>query len=158
MVTRSKPVMAIRKQASPMMLEDVSPAQLMEVSDQQEEKEGEISQTGGHSHGGTGSQPLLVSYLNDIHKRIKRAWVPPQGETRSARILFRIKKNGRLSSIKLVDSSGLFSSDQSAMHAIVASAPFKVLPAEYPAEFLDLLYTFNYTRDEISEADTTQTF
>jgi len=150
-VPRAKPVVAMRNKLNEISLEEVSPAQLMEVPDKSDEPSGEISQTGGHSQDGAGSQPLLVAYLNDIHKRIKRAWSPPQGETRSARILFRVKKNGRLASLKLVDSCGTFSSDQSAMHAIVAAAPFKALPAEYSSDYLDLLYTFNYTRDEISE-------
>ena len=142
---------------SPPMLQEVAPPELLEVTDSQGERAGEVSQTGGHSTGGLGSQTLLVSYLKELHRRIKRAWTPTDGETRSAQILFRIRKNGQLASIKLVRTSGETGSDDAAMHAIVASSPFKALPPEFSSEYLDLLYTFNYKVDQLSEVTGSQT-
>ncbi len=138
-------------EATQPVLEEVAPAQLLEITEQND-KASEVSQNGGHSKGGTGSQTLLVSYLRDVHRRIKHAWTPGVDDiTGSAQILFRIRKNGRLVSMKLMRSSGESDTDDSAMHAITACAPFKPLPAEFTAEYLDLLYTFNYRVDQLSE-------
>ena len=139
-------------EAAQPVLEEVAPAQMFEVTDSPNEKASEVSQSGGHSSGGTGSQTLLVSYLRDVHRRIKKAWTPGSDDaTSSAQIMFRIRKNGRLISMKLVHSSGESETDQSAMHAVTASAPFKPLPNDFPADYLDLLYTFNYKVDSLSE-------
>jgi TonB family protein len=138
-------------EATQPVLEEVAPAQLLEMTEQND-KASEVSQTGGHSRGGTGSQTLLVSYLRDVHRRIKHAWTPGVDDiTGSAQIMFRIRKNGRLVSMKLMRSSGESDTDDSAMHAITACAPFKPLPAEFTADYLDLLYTFNYKVDQLSE-------
>ncbi len=138
-------------EATQPVLEEVAPAQLLEITEQND-KTSEVSQNGGHSKGGTGSQTLLVAYLRDIHRRIKHAWVPNVDDiTGSAQIMFRIRKNGRLVSIKLLRSSGESDTDDSAMHAITASAPFKPLPPEFTAAYLDLQYTFNYKVDQLSE-------
>ncbi len=138
-------------EATQPVLEEVAPAQLLEMTEQNE-KASEVSQTGGHSKGGNGSQTLLVAYLRDLHRRIKHAWTPAVDDlTGSAQIMFRIRKNGRLVSIKLLRSSGESDTDDSAMHAITAAAPFKPLPPEFTAEYLDLQYTFNYRVDQLSE-------
>ncbi|MBS1954471.1 MAG: TonB family protein [Cyanobacteria bacterium SZAS-4] len=138
-------------EATQPQLEEVAPAQLLEITEQSE-KASEVSQNGGHSKGGTGSQTLLVSYLRDVHRRIKHAWTPGVDDiTGSAQIMFRLRKNGRLVSMKLIRSSGESDTDDSAMHAITACAPFKPLPPEFTADYLDLLYTFNYKVDQLSE-------
>ena len=122
-----------------------------EVTAVDETHANELWQAGGHSKGGTGSPSTLATYLKDLHRRIKRAWVPPVGETRTAQILFRIKRGGNLTSIKLERSSGNTDSDEAAMAAIASCSPFKSLPDDYPGEYLDLEYTFNYTVDRLSE-------
>jgi TonB family protein len=138
-------------EATQPVLEEVAPAQLLEMTEQNE-KASEVSQNGGHSKGGTGSQTLLVAYLRDVHRRIKHAWTPGADDiTGSAQIMFRIRKNGRLVSMRLIRSSGESDTDDSAMHAITACAPFKPLPPEFTADYLDLLYTFNYKVDQLSE-------
>jgi TonB family protein len=133
------------------MLEEVAPPEMVELTDNQGDKSSESFQSGGRSKGGSGAPSALVFYLKELHRRIKHAWTPPFGETRSAEILFRLKRNGKLSSIKLVASSGDSDADSAAMHAIAACAPFKALPADYPADYLDLQYTFNYKADQLSE-------
>lgn len=134
-------------------LEEVAPPEMVEITENQGDNGNEAFQPGGHSTGGTGKKTQLVSYLKEIHRRIKHAWKPPGGETHSAEILFRIKKSGTLASIKLVTSSGDSDTDESAMHAIAACSPFKALPTDYPGQYLDLLYTFNYNVDELSEIE-----
>jgi TonB family protein len=147
-------VLQPKVEAAQPVLEEVAPPQILEVTDSQTEKASEVSQTGGHSTGGSGSQTLLVTYLRDLHRRIKHAWSPGVDDiTGSAQIMFRIRKNGRLVSLKLMRSSGEADTDESAMHAITASAPFKALPPEFTADYLDLLYTFNYKVDQLSEVN-----
>ncbi|HEY9715260.1 MAG TPA: TonB C-terminal domain-containing protein [Chroococcales cyanobacterium] len=150
--TRQSPP-ALQKSHEEPLLQEVAPPEMVELTENEGESKGRnIFQAGGHSSGGEGAQTALVPYLKDVHHRIKRAWSPPAHDTRSAQILFRIKRNGRLASIKLVNSSGSSDNDESAMAAITASAPFKPLPADYSPSFLDLLYTFNLNIDELSEA------
>lgn len=148
---KAKAVRVIKGQDTP-MFEEVKPPQMVEITDSDGESKGQdVWQPGGHSTGGTGAQTGLVSYLKELHKRIKRAWAPPESETRSAQIMFRIKRSGGLASIRLIQSSGSSESDESAMHAVAACSPFHALPPDYPASYLDLLYTFNYNVDELSE-------
>jgi TonB family protein len=134
-------------------LEEVAPPEMVEITENQGDNGNDAYQPGGHSTGGTGKKTQLVSYLKEIHRRIKHAWRPPGGETHSAEILFRIRKAGTLASIKMVTSSGDSDTDESAMHAIAACSPFKALPADYPGPYLDLLYTFNYNVDQLSEIE-----
>jgi TonB family protein len=143
----SPPVRAVQQP----VLEEVAPPEMVELTDNQGDKSSESFQSGGRSKGGTGAPSTLVTYLKELHRRIKHAWTPPFGETRSAEILFRLKRNGSLSSIKLMASSGDNDADSEAMHAIATCAPFKALPKDYPADYLDLQYTFNYKADELSE-------
>jgi TonB family protein len=133
------------------VLEEVAPPEMMEITENQGDNGNDTYQPGGRSSGGTGKKTQLIGYLKELHRRIKHAWTPPAGEERSAEILFRIRKNGTLASIKLVASSGDSDADASAMRAIAACSPFKSLPTDYPAAYLDLQYTFNYKVDELSE-------
>jgi outer membrane biosynthesis protein TonB len=133
-------------------LEEVAPPEMVELTDSEgETRATELYQSGGRSTGGTGAKSTLAAYLKELHHRIKRAWAPPAGETRTAEILFRIKRTGKLVSIKLTQSSGNPESDDAAMVAVAGCSPFKTLPSDYPADYLDLLYTFNYTVDRLAE-------
>jgi TonB family protein len=134
-------------------LEEVSPPEMVEMTDSQgESRATEQWQAGGHSSGGKGAQSTLADYLKELHHRIKRAWAPKAGETHTAQILFRIKRSGKLLSIKLAQSSGNTETDESAMAAVASCSPFKPLPEEFQPDYLDLLYTFNYTVDKLAEA------
>jgi TonB family protein len=139
-------------------LEEVAPPELVELTDTQGESHAtEAFQNGGHSTGGKGAPSPLSVYLKELHKRIKHAWSPPKGETRTAEILFRIKKSGQLESIKLLRRSGNEESDEAAIAAIASCSPFKPLPDVITNDYLDLEYTFNYTADNLSELPGHQT-
>ncbi|MBX9952622.1 MAG: TonB C-terminal domain-containing protein [Candidatus Obscuribacterales bacterium] len=134
-----------------MFMEESSPVELFEVVDNEGDAGIEIFQSGGRSSGGKGAPSTLQEYLKQLHKRIKRAWSPPNGDPRVAQILFRITKEGKLKQIRLVRSSGNSDCDESAINAITACAPFKGLPADFAADCLDIKYTFNYKIDSLSE-------
>ncbi len=134
-----------------MFMEEASPVELFEVVDNEGDAGLEIFQAGGRSTGGKGAPSTLQDYLKLLHKRIKRAWSPPNGDPRVAQILFRIDKSGKLKQIRLVRSSGNSNCDEAAMNAIYACAPFKGLPLDFSADSLDIKYTFNYKVDSLSE-------
>ncbi len=140
-----------RSASESMFMEESSPVELHEVVDNEGDKGLEVYQAGGRSTGGKGAPSSLQDYLKLLHKRIKRAWSPPTSDPRVAEILFRITKDGKLKSIKLLRSSGNPDSDEAAMSAITACAPFKDLPQDFSADCLDVKYTFNYKVDSLSE-------
>lgn len=132
-------------------MEEVMPPELVEMTDNDGNKSLEIWQAGGRSSGGSGSKSDLASYLKDLNKRIKSAWSPPRGEQRKTEVLFRISKVGQLLAVQITRSSGSIETDEAALRAIAASAPFQALPADYPHGYLDLHYSFNYNIDELTE-------
>src|SRR5205823_2778325 len=97
-----------------------------------------------------GANNDISDYLKDLHRRIKNAWSPPRGQPRTARVLFRIKKDGGLSLIRITLSSGDPDTDQAAIQAVRQAANRK-LPEQFSAEFLDVQYTFSYNLDQIQE-------
>jgi TonB family protein len=134
-------------------MEEVMPPELVELVDNDGNKSLEIWQAGGHSAGGSGSKSDLAHYLKDLNKRIKHAWSPPRGQQRKTEVLFRISKAGQLLAVQIVRSSGSNETDEAALKAIAASAPFTPLPADYPHSYLDLHYSFNYNVDELTEVN-----
>ncbi len=133
-------------------LEEVAPPELVEMVDNDGDKNSlDVFQTGGNSAGGKGAKSDLSSYLKELHKRIKNAWSPPRGQSRRAEILFRLRQDGRLSFLKIARSSGDTATDEAAMQAVSRAAAFRQLPESCHLGYLDVLYTFNYTADELKE-------
>jgi TonB family protein len=147
-----EPAAKLKEKSNDILLEEVKPPEMVELTENSGDNSSALWQPGGNSSGGEGSPSMLLTYLKELHKKIKNAWSPPYGEAHSAEILFRLRKNGQLVSEKLVRSSGDNTSDEAAMHAIASCAPFKALPGDYLPEYLDLQYTFNYKVDELTEA------
>jgi TonB family protein len=138
----------------PMEVEEVHPPQLLEVTDNDGEIGMETWQAGGRSNGGKGAPSSLSTYLKEMHKKLKKTWSPPSGTSRHAQVRFRLSRDGATVSVKLIASSGDANVDQSALQAIAAAAPFGNLPKDYLADYLDVLYTFNYRADELTEVTT----
>jgi TonB family protein len=137
--------------SAPIEVEEVHPPQLLEVTDNDGDIGAELWQMGGRSKGGKGAPSLLSTYLKEMHRKLKKTWSPPSGTSRRAQVLFRLRRDGTTVSVKLSASSGDPSVDQSALQAIATAAPFGNLPKDYLAEYLDVLYTFNYRADELTE-------
>lgn len=149
----TSPGMASQKASSSqsMFMEEASPVELFEVVDNEGDTGIEVFQSGGRTSGGKGAPSTLQDYLKVLHKRIKRAWIPPNGDPRIATILFRINKTGKLVQVKLVRSTGDSDCDEAALSAVTACAPFKSLPSNFESDSLDVKYTFNYKVDSLSE-------
>jgi hypothetical protein len=132
-------------------MQEVKVADLVEVVENDGQKDqSAVFQAGGKSTGGKGANNDLSDYLKGLHKRIKHAWSPPRGQSRVAKLLFRLKKDGALGFIKIVVSSGDNETDLAAIHAVSEAAGRK-LPDTFAGPNLDVEYTFNYSADQLQE-------
>ena len=83
-------------------------------------------------------------YMNDLQRRIKRAWRPPRGnESKRVVVVFKISRNGELSDLRIKKGSSFEPSDKAALLAIQAAAPFARLPEGAP-NIVDIEFTFDY--------------
>lgn len=83
-------------------------------------------------------------YMNELQRRIKRAWRPPRGnESKRVIVTFKINKVGELSVLNLKTSSGLEIADKAALLAVQSAAPFARLPEGAPPS-VDIEFTFDY--------------
>lgn len=89
--------------------------------------------------------PDFGPYMRELQKNIKANWTPPKGnESKRVVLLFKIAKDGRLLSVKVFKSSGMFSADEAAIKAVNITAPFKPLPKEFKGKSVDIQFTFDY--------------
>lgn len=85
-------------------------------------------------------------YLSLVFGRIRDLWDNP---VRASAILqvtiyFKILKDGQILDAQVEKSSGIDLFDQSAMRAIISSAPLPPLPTEYRGEYLGIHLEFEY--------------
>lgn len=105
---------------------------------------GEGSGQPGGEGDGDGEDMDFSSYLAEVQKRVKKTWFPPRGnESKSVTVKFKIKRDGSLGVIKLVNSSGVAVVDDAARTAVKSAAPYPPLPAGSPEE-IDIKFTFDY--------------
>ena len=90
-------------------------------------------------------EPDFGPYMRELQRRIKRRWNPPRGN-RSKRVvlMFKVSKDGRLLSLSVHTSSEKPESDEAAINAVKAAAPFRPLPPEYRGNDIDIQFTFDY--------------
>lgn len=83
-------------------------------------------------------------YMSALQQRIKRAWFPPK-DTTSKRITvtFKVARDGTLTNLRVVRTSGLQIADSAALKAVESAAPFANLPSGAP-EQVDIEFTFDY--------------
>lgn len=90
-------------------------------------------------------EPDFGPYMRELQRRIKMNWDPPKGnESKRVVLMFKIGRDGRLLSNRVLKSSGLPSADSAAKHAVELTAPFKPLPPEYKGDSVDIQFTFDY--------------
>ena len=86
-------------------------------------------------------------YRVNISKRIVEAWSFFENSTTSSPILkMVIQKDGNLSELMVVSSSGNSELDQKAMNALRAIAPFPPLPSNYPFPERDMIVDYQLMR------------
>jgi TonB family protein len=87
-------------------------------------------------------------YLSLVFGKIRDGWENPlqSSSTLMTTIYFRILKDGGVVEAKVEKSSGIDLFDQSAMRAIVSSAPFPPLPSEFTGDYLGIHLEFEYVQ------------
>lgn len=88
-------------------------------------------------------------YLIAIRNRVSQNWGAPtgimtQGNRVRCVVYFQIDRFGRVTAVKLEESSGVAFFDQSAMRAISVSSPLPPLPAGYAGGHLGVHFGFQY--------------
>ncbi len=141
----------VKQPSTQLDLEEVSPLEMTEIKDNDGDNSLELWQDGGRSSQGLGTTSTLANYLKELHKKLKHSWSPPSGPAHHIKVLFRLAADGSIVSLQLAASSGDNAADNSALIAVSKAAPFGKLPTDYPGRFLDLVYTFNYSTDELRE-------
>lgn len=83
-------------------------------------------------------------YMADLQRRIKRQWFPPKGnESKRVKVVFKVHRDGQMSNLRMLVSSGLTIADQAALKAVENAAPFRNLPDGAPDD-VDIEFTFDY--------------
>lgn len=90
-------------------------------------------------------------YLQIIIDRVSSNWFTSLVEPGirghfQATVYFKIYTNGKISNLKIEESSGIKSLDLSALRAIQTSAPFPPLPKEYKDDYLGIHLIFEHSK------------
>ena len=86
----------------------------------------------------------LSEYLAGMESRVKPNWNPAsRQEDRRTVLTFNIQKNGQVTGLTVVQSSGLAEVDRESIEAIEKSAPFPPLPSNFPLDSLEITFSFN---------------
>lgn len=90
-------------------------------------------------------------YLQIIIDRVSGNWFtslvdPGTRGNFQTTVYFKILRDGRISSLKIEESSGLRSLDLSALRAVQSSSPFPPLPKEYEEEYLGIHLIFEHSK------------
>lgn len=90
------------------------------------------------------SEVDFASYMAELQRAIRRRWYPPKCPTsRRVQVTFKIHRNGSMSNLGLLASSGVAMADQAALKAVQLAAPFRHLPPGSPDD-VDIQFTFDY--------------
>lgn len=88
---------------------------------------------------------MFTGYMRRMQMKIKSNWDPPkQDASKRVVVFYKIKKNGKLSSSKIIQSSGNKDLDKAAINALKKSAPFEPLPENFKKDYVDVQFTFDY--------------
>ena len=86
----------------------------------------------------------LGPYLAEIRRRVRRNWNPSQpSQNRHTILAFAIQRNGQITALRIIQSSGSKTSDSESLEAVQKSAPFAALPPNFPRQQLKVKFNFN---------------
>ena len=83
-------------------------------------------------------------YLTTLQNKVKQVWSQPQDTIlkKGAQIKFLISRNGGVSQVKLIQTSGSSLMDESAMRAVREGSPYAPLPRQYDGNSLTVTIIF----------------
>ena len=86
----------------------------------------------------------MRNYFSEIKRRVRRNWNPKYAVQEYTTVLsFSIQRNGQIALLKVRRTSGSQDVDREALEAVQNSGPFAPLPANFPADMLNLEFNFN---------------
>ena len=86
----------------------------------------------------------LGPYFAEIKRRVKRNWRPSvPSNNRNTILVFSIQRNGQITGLRVIRSSGSPKVDRESLEAVQKSAPFPPLPQNFPNEQLNIEFNFN---------------
>lgn len=104
----------------------------------------DVSPAKGGTGTGAAAKPDFGLFMADLQRRIKRSWFPPKGhESKRIMVFFKLNRDGKMSGLRLEQSSGIPVADQAALLAVSKASPFRPLPQGAPSN-VDIQFTFDY--------------
>ena len=86
----------------------------------------------------------LGPYLANLRRRVQERWRPKAPDQRRQTVIgFTISRNGEISNMRILQSSGSPQTDAETLLAIQQAAPFGPLPEQFPYNQLNVEFTFN---------------
>jgi len=94
-------------------------------------------------------QDLLISFMRRFRNNIYGVWNYPESARRqnqqgSCLLRITVDRDGNVTDVKLMESSGFRVLDDEAMRAVRQGATYGPLPRAYPNEYLHIMALFNY--------------
>jgi len=94
-------------------------------------------------------QDLLISFMRRFRNNIYGVWNYPESARRqnqqgSCLLRITVDRDGNVTDVKLMESSGYRVLDDEAMRAVRQGATYGPLPRAYPNEYLHIMALFNY--------------
>lgn len=94
-----------------------------------------------------------IGYFAALRGAIFERWTYPPEAAKdnhegAVKVEFKIKKNGQLDGLKVVDSTGHKELDEALLNAVRTAGPFLPLPAEFNRDVLTVTGTFRYVRSQ----------
>ena len=91
----------------------------------------------------------FISYFTGLRKQIELVWIYPadaaqRGLQGIVQLEMIIEKNGRVSKVRVIESSGYVSLDDSMVETIKLASPFAPLPKAWGKERLVITGSFHY--------------
>ncbi|MDJ0901160.1 MAG: TonB family protein [Xenococcus sp. MO_188.B8] len=86
----------------------------------------------------------MRKYFAEIQRRVRRNWHPKYAAQEYTTVLsFSIQRNGQITLLSVSRTSGSPEVDREALEAVQDSGPFDPLPANFPADMLNVEFNFN---------------
>lgn len=88
----------------------------------------------------------IQQYMNNMQHTVKANWNPKTNSENSTRVVlkYRIHKNGEISNIEVLKSSGDKKMDETAIEAVRKSSPLAELPDAIKENYVDVNFSFDY--------------
>lgn len=115
---------------------------------------GGFPEAGKALHGVADEDVTASEYLQDVLETIGRRWMSPMAETKINPIVsFIVGRDGGLTNVQLERSSGVYSIDQLALKAVLASSPVRPFPPTISVPRLTIHLTFTPRRLSTAYSD-----